>query len=108
MAEKTMVQWQNSYSVGVKLVDDQHMELIRLTNKLFANCMAGPERSKNSFLDVIHEVVDYVSYHFGTEEKVMERVKYPEYAEHRCEHLLFVREVFSRVDDYSSDRKSVV
>ena len=104
MAENVIVRWQTSYSVGIKLVDDQHKELIGLTNKLFASCMAGMERSKNTFLDVIHEAVDYVAYHFGTEEKIMERVNYPDFLTHKKEHEFFVREVFDKVEDFKNGK----
>ena len=102
--EKTIVQWQKSYSVGIKLIDDQHKELINLTNQLFQNCLAGREQSISAFLETIHEAVDYVGYHFGTEEKVMERVNYPELAQHKSEHADFVREVFAKVEDYTEGK----
>ena len=93
-----------SYSVGIKLVDEQHMELVKLTNKLFTNCMAGRERSRNVFFETIREAVDYVGYHFGTEEKIMERINYPEYTEHKKQHADFVREVLSKVEDINAGR----
>ena len=104
MAERQIVQWQNSYSVGVKLIDEQHMELIKLTNKLFANCMAGHERSRSTFLDTIGEVVDYTGYHFGTEEKVMERINYPEFSSHKMEHANFVKEVYGKIEDFKAGK----
>ena len=104
MLEKKVVQWQNSYSVGIKLIDEQHMELIKLTNKLFNNCLAGRDRSRATFLSTIHDSVDYVGYHFSTEEKVMESVNYPDYAAHKKEHLNFVREVFAKVEEFKSGK----
>ena len=104
MTERKVVQWQNSYSIGIKLVDEQHMELIKLTNKLFSNCMAGHERSRSTFLNTVHEAVDYTGYHFGTEEKIMERINYPEYAAHKQEHASFVREVFSKIEDFKAGK----
>jgi len=104
MADKIIVAWQNSYSVGIRLVDEQHKELINLTNKLFVSCMAGQERSRQIFLDTIHSTVDYVGYHFGTEEKVMERINYPGYKEHKKEHTDFVREVFDKVEEFNSGK----
>ena len=104
MAKKIIVQWQPSYSIGIRLVDEQHMKLINLTNRLFASCMESKERAGNVFHDVIHEAVDYVSYHFSTEEGLMERVNYPEYIQHKKEHAGFVREVFSRVEDFDSGK----
>ena len=104
MTEKKVVQWQNSYSVGIKLIDEQHMELIKLTNKLFNNCMSGRERSRATFLSTIHSAVEYVGYHFSTEEKVMERVNYPDLIKHKNEHATFVREVFSKVEEFKAGK----
>jgi len=104
MAENTIVAWQNSYSVGIRLIDEQHKELIRLTNKLFSNCNSIQERDRQIFLDTIHEVADYVGYHFGTEEKVMEKVKYPKYDEHKKEHTDFAREVSSKLEDFNTGK----
>ena len=104
MPEKKVVQWQNTYSVGIKLIDEQHMELITLTNKLFNNIMAGRERSRTTFLSTIHDAVDYVGYHFSTEEKVMERINYPDYLEHKKEHSTFVREVFNKVEEFKAGK----
>ena len=104
MAEKSVVQWQSTYSVGMKLIDEQHMELIKLTNKLFNNCLAGHQKSRATFLQTIREAVDYVGYHFGTEEKVMERVNYPDYSIHKGQHADFVREVLTKVDEFNSGK----
>ena len=100
---EVIVSWHSSYSVGVKLIDEQHMKLIKLTNKLFNSCMAGQERTRvdSVFLGVIHEVVDYVDYHFNTEERVMERVNYPEYKMHKQEHMTFVRNVLAKVEEFN-------
>ena len=104
MNEKNIVLWQNSYSVGIRVIDEQHMELIRLTNKLFASCMVGQEKSKDTFLNTIHEAVDYVRYHFGSEEKMMERINYPGYAYHKQEHASFIREVLTKVEEFNSGK----
>jgi hemerythrin len=104
MTGKTIVQWQNSYSVGVRLIDEQHMELIKLTNKLFESCMAGQEKTRRTFLDTIHMAVDYVKYHFGTEERLMERINYPDLLRHKKEHADFVREVLLKVEDFKAGK----
>ena len=104
MNKKKIVAWQNTYSVGLRLIDEQHMHLINLTNKLFCSCMAGHESSRAAFLETIHETVKYVGYHFDTEEKVMGRVNYPDYMRHKREHMEFVRKVFAKVEDFSSGK----
>jgi hemerythrin len=107
MAANEIVQWHSSYSIGIPLIDVQHRELINLTNKLYEGCMAGREVSKTVFLKTIRGAVDYVGYHFSTEEKIMERVSYPyaEYTAHKQQHKDFVREVLREVDDFSSGKK---
>ena len=106
MSEDVIVKWQDSFSVGIKVIDEQHMKLIKLTNKLFASCMTGQERTKSDsvFMAVINEVIDYVGYHFSTEEKVMERINYPAYKVHKQEHINFVKEVLVKVEEFNSGK----
>ena len=105
MVGEVIVKWQNSYSVGIKLIDEQHMKLIRLTNKLFNSCMLGNERTKfqSVFLSVVHELVDYVGYHFTTEERVMERINYPGYKMHKHEHTSFAKNVLKKVEEFNQN-----
>jgi len=104
MQNNTIVQWQNSYSTKIRLIDFQHQELIRMTNYLFKNCLASKNRAMAAFNEIVHEVVEYAGYHFATEEKIMERVGYPEYLLHKKEHSDFAREIFSKVEDYEAKR----
>ena len=104
MTETTVVQWHNSYSVNIKLIDEQHMELIKLTNKLFASCMSGHQRTKIAFLEIIPAAVSYTGYHFSTEEKIMERINFPDFLSHKREHKDFVREVYTKVEDFKAGK----
>jgi hemerythrin len=101
MASDEIVNWHNSYSINIPLIDAQHKELIRLTNTLYQGCLKGRNQSKDVFLEVIRGAVDYVGYHFSTEEMIMERIVYPAYSTHKKEHTDFVREVLKTVDDLS-------
>ena len=103
MASDDIVIWQNSYSVNIPLIDAQHKELVRLTNMLYKSCFKGKDTSKQVFTEVLHGAVDYVGYHFSTEEKVMERVNYPGLSKHKTEHNDFVREVLRTVDELSKN-----
>ncbi|MDR2211133.1 MAG: bacteriohemerythrin [Spirochaetaceae bacterium] len=96
-----IVTWHKSYSVNIPLIDAQHKELINLTNKLYRSCLQGRDHSKNVFMEVFRGAVDYVGYHFSTEEKVMERVGYPGYAAHKKEHADFVKAVLKTADELS-------
>jgi len=105
MAKKDIVTWHPSYSIGIKQIDEQHQLLIKLTNELFSSCLQGQEKTNSVFLKTIHKAVNYINYHFSIEEKIMEKVNYPEYAEHKTEHIDFVREVLIKVDDFTSGKR---
>jgi hemerythrin-like metal-binding protein len=66
--------------------------------------MAGRKSGGSAFLDAIHEAVDYTGYHFGTEEKIMQRINYPDYARHKKEHTDFVPEVYSKVEEHKAGK----
>jgi hemerythrin len=103
--KKQIVEWHDSYSIGIRLVDDQHKELINLTNRLHEASVMGWDKSKVAFMSAIRGMVDYVGYHFSTEEKIMERVNYPEYKVHKKEHSDFVKEVLRQVQDFQAGQK---
>ena len=102
--KKIIVAWQNFYSIGIGLVDEQHKDLINLTNKLFESCLAGKDKTRKAFIDTVHEAVDYTAYHFSTEEKLMKRVNYPEFQHHKREHQEFVLEVVAKVEEFNSGK----
>ena len=103
MASNEIVTWQKSYSVSIPLIDYQHMELVKLTNKLYRSCLRGKDASKDVFMEVLRGAVGYVGYHFSTEEKIMDRVKYPDFGTHKREHTDFVREVLKTVEELSKN-----
>lgn len=79
--------WNESYSVGVELLDQHHRHLAALINRL-AECTA--ERGLSETVgDVLEALVRYAEYHFRHEEMLMAAVGYPELAAHRDEHLAF-------------------
>jgi len=74
------IEWDQSYSVGVAVLDGQHKELIRLINALENDQAVGP---------VLDRLAVYVREHFYAEERLMEIADYPALADHRVEHQNF-------------------
>jgi hemerythrin len=102
-----LVKWDDRYSVGIPLIDDQHKELIRLTNELYEGCLTGDEAARNFFFTAVHRAMDYVKYHFSTEEKLLENVKYPHLAAHRKQHEDFVLKLLGDVKSFQQGKKFV-
>jgi hemerythrin len=107
MEDNILVEWDDRYSVGIQLVDDQHKELVNMTNTLYAGCLAGDEAARTYFLEAIHGTVDYVKYHFAAEEKILENVTYPDIFEHKKAHEGFVKKIFEDVKSFQSGKKFI-
>ena len=101
------VTWDESYAVGIELVDKQHKHLINLTNQLYTACLGDKAELEDTFKDVMKELVDYVMVHFKDEEKIMDQINYPDIKEHKQKHELFIKEILSSVSAYSSGKQFV-
>jgi hemerythrin len=102
------VKWHNSYSMGIKVIDDQHKGLLDLVNELFNHSTGNEEEEREYFKEVIGHAVDYVKVHFATEEKYMIVTKFPGYKEHKKTHEDFVREIVNSVKDYDTGKRLVL
>jgi hemerythrin len=101
------VKWEDKYSVGIPLIDEQHKELIRLTNELYQGCLTGDDAARDFFFSAVRGAMNYVKYHFSAEEKILENVKYPKLAEHRKQHEDFVLKMVEDVKSFQGGKKFV-
>jgi hemerythrin len=106
-SSSTLVEWDDNYLIGIPLIDDQHKELIRLTNDLFNACLKSGEAANEHFKLAIHEMVNYTKFHFSAEEKIMENVKYPELENHKKQHESFVMQVLADVKNFEEGKRFV-
>lgn len=69
------VQWDESLSIGVTLVDEQHKALIQRLNRVSAavEVREGP----TEIIRTLGFLTEYTDYHFATEEKHMAATQYP-------------------------------
>jgi len=102
------VVWQNSYSMGIKLVDDQHKALLDFINDIFNHSTGNEAEERLWFKDVIQQAVFYVKEHFATEEKYMIATKFPGYAEHKKAHDEFTLTILKSVKEFDSGKRLVL
>jgi hemerythrin len=102
---KDFVGWDDRYSIGIPVIDEQHKTLIEITNRLFVECLN--EEAEAKFRGIVREVVDYVKYHFSSEEKILERIGYPGIEGHKREHEFFVKELLAKVQAFEEGQKYV-
>ena len=106
--DKEYVSWSNSYSMGVKLIDDQHKGLIDFVNDLFNNASGNEKRERAYFTEVIQQAVQYIKEHFQAEERLMIGTKFPGYADHKKVHDEFTLTVVKSVKDFEAGKRLVL
>jgi len=100
-----LVNWSQTFSVGVRSIDDQHKELLVLVNDMY-NHIVGDEKAERAyFKKVVQKIVDYVKVHFATEERILKAIKYQGYAEHKRAHDFFILKVVENIREYESGKK---
>ena len=96
----SLIEWTDEFSVGVSEIDDQHKKLIGLINDLIN---AIERREKRDILEnVLDEMVDYIDYHFKSEEKFFEGM--PNQKEHKLMHWEFVKKTNQLNRDYAQQK----
>lgn len=100
MADRNRLVWKDSYSVGVKVLDDDHKKLIDLLNQFQTayEYHTGEEFEH----EALNELVAYTRYHFEREEKLMEDTDYPDLDTHKEQHRAMIAEVERFVADYQA------
>ena len=72
-----LMEWKDSYSVGVDALDADHMRLIAIINKV-----DEADRAGKSVQWALEELRNYAEFHFKAEEARMKAASYPDVEEH--------------------------
>ncbi len=83
----SVVLWNEGFSVGIRKIDSQHQELIKIINLLVENEDASGH--SETIASVLDRMTKYAHYHFETEEALMLDYNYPGYESQRDEHAEF-------------------
>jgi hemerythrin len=100
--ELSRLEWEAKYSVGNQLIDDQHLRLFNLYNRLVDIKKEKQELMEEELRKVVEELEAYIHEHFSTEELAMKLCGYPNLEGHERKHREFVgtvkkfREYFDR------------
>ncbi len=94
----SVIAWDDSMSVGVEVLDNDHKKLIDLINRLAeAGNSTGSEQTVGEVLD---ELVAYTRYHFRREEAWQAAAGYPDLERHKEIHEDLTEQVEEVRDDY--------
>ena len=91
--------------LGIPVIDQQHANLLRITNNLHSVCLNSAKIEKFRLIRAIREAIDYIRQHFNTEEKLMQLSNYPGFLEHKKMHSDFIWEILSHFGQFEDDQK---
>lgn len=79
--------WDQSFSVGVGILDDQHKKIIRIINRLFSEPDVGV--ASEAISELLNDLLSYSREHFKTEEGLLEENGYPGLSAHMEAHKAY-------------------
>lgn len=101
----SIIAWTEDMSVGVDNLDGHHKRLIDLVNQLGMAVDAGTALEVTGM--VLGELVRYVFYHFGEEERLMAAAGYDDLSAHRQSHRIMADHVRQLERAYDRDPAGV-
>jgi hemerythrin-like metal-binding protein len=99
-----VISWKEELSVGVKEIDEQHKQLIKLLNELFSAMSKG--QGKPLLKEIIGKLTDYTKVHFRAEERLMTVYGYPGLEQQKIEHSKFIKTIVDFSKKFSMDKLS--
>ena len=93
-----------AYLVGNELLDAQHKVILNYMAKVYTNLLAG--KKGNDLFALIDRLDTYCKLHFLDEEQMMGEIEFPEIADHKAQHALFVTNLENFMGRYE-DQNSV-
>lgn len=100
-----VLRWDNTYSIGIEIIDQQHKRWIHLTNQLYRNFKKDDFKV---FIKSLKELIDYTDYHFGFEEKYMSDFGYENANEHKNLHKYFLDKLKEHNETIDQDNKIAI
>jgi len=86
-----LIEWNDSLTLGISVVDQQHERLVGIVNRLHEATLEG--RGTDVIGEIVDELIIYTATHFSTEEKYFAQFEYPDAEEHKREHDALIAKV---------------
>lgn len=103
-----MLKWNEKYSIGVPVIDEQHKKLFDIGGRAYT--LLKDEFSLDKYdkiVSIIQELAEYADYHFNYEEDYMKEIGYRKFLSQKVSHTGFMEKVksidFNHVDDNQDD-----
>jgi hemerythrin len=94
------LEWNDTYSVGVAKMDDQHKKWIGYINQLHDALAIGKGKAETAV--IVNSLVEYTNFHFSAEEKLLTENNYIGLVNQQNKHKAFVVKVQEFQNDVNS------
>ena len=83
------------FNINNAEIDSQHKKWVEIYNQMHDKMLDDSQDKFNSIaINALTEMLDYVRYHFKTEEAFMGRIDYPDIVDHRRKHKDFDTKIY--------------
>jgi hemerythrin len=96
-----MFRWDESYSVKVEVIDEQHKQLFEAVRR-FSEAIES-DQAPAEFLSLLDFLINYSRHHFAEEEKFFAAFAYEEAESHSQQHRAFIDIVLSYRRRFEAD-----
>ena len=100
-----LITWDNSLSIGLDVIDEQHKRWVEIINKLYSEFCKGA--ALDNLYVIISELSEYTEYHFGFEERYMKESAYADTEAHEKTHAGFIEKLQEFKENYKEGRVDV-
>lgn len=100
-----LVNWNDSLSVNVLQIDNQHKKLVSMINSLHEAMKQG--KGKEVMGRILNGLITYTDTHFKLEEDYFAKFGYLDTANHKKEHAEFVDKVMEFKNGFDSGKLTV-
>jgi len=83
--------WQESYSVNIQKIDEQHKKLVSMIDQLYEAMATG--KSDYVLEKLLADLIEYTTTHFADEEELLQKHEYSEYSVHEEKHNDFIQQI---------------
>ncbi|WP_111895507.1 bacteriohemerythrin [Acinetobacter sp. MB5] len=87
------MEWNESYNIGIDVIDHQHRQILDYINALDQIRISG---DRHKIQEILDDLIDYTQSHFSFEENLLEQVMYQYLPSHKGIHDIFVK----RLNEY--------
>jgi len=91
MPKEKLFSWKKEYELGIKEIDAEHKNIIRIMNDLYFILEEKIDAKATEM--VLKDLLQYSKYHFATEEKYFKKFHYADAAGHIKHHHFFTKKI---------------